>query len=423
MTTVLLTLGRLPKSLDLARGFSRAGCRVLVAEPFPWHLAGASRHVARSFRVPPPSQGKAAYLAALYAIIADEGVDLVVPVSEETMHVAFLRDRLMGRARLFTMPPDQVLVLHDKAGFIRQGEACGVPVPQTHRLGSTGARALAAERDVVVKPVFSCSGRGVRVLRRGGALPPDNPADPAIVQAFVPGRVHSSCTIAHDGRAVATVIYRGTVMSGTVAVAFERVPAYAAITAWINRFVEAAGWSGFISFDFIVADSGEVHGIECNPRATSGVHFWEPKDIAGAILDPARYGGPGGAQVRVRPQEQLQQFYSCLTETQMAVFRRDGALNRLRRLATTKDVTWEWRDPLPFLTMTMTSWRIIALSIARRTTFGEVATLDVGWYEDPPCLDAASPGAGVPHAPGAAALQPRAYSGEAVPTCANRHPL
>ncbi len=73
--------------------------------------------------------------------------------------------------------------------------------------------------------------------------------------------------------------------------------------------------------------------------------------------------------------------------------------------------------------MTMTSWRIIVLSIARRTTFGEVATLDVGWYEDPPCLGAASPGAGVPHAPGAAVLQPRAYSGEAVPTCANRHPL
>ena len=377
MTTVLLTLGRLPKALDLARGFSRTGCRVLVADPFRRHLAGASRHVARSFQVPAPRDGKAAYLDALDAIVEREGVDLVVPVSEETMHVAFLRDRLAGRARLFTMPPGQVLALHDKAGFIRQGGACGVAVPETHGLGTDAARAMAAGRDVVVKPVSACSGRGVRILRRGAALPDTDSADPAVVQAFLPGCVHSSCTIADAGRALATVIYRGTVMSGTVAVAFQRVE-QPAIMAWINRFVAAVGWTGFISFDFIVSDAGEVHGIECNPRATSGVHFWEPDSVAQAILDPA------SAAIRLRPQAELQQFYSCLTETQMAVFRRDGALRRLRALMSTRDVTWDLRDPLPFLTMTWTSWPIIAQAIKRRATFGEVATLDVGWYEDAP---------------------------------------
>ena len=383
MTTVLLTLGRLPKALDLARGFAGLGCRVLVAEPFRRHLAGASRHVARSIQVPPPSAGKAAYLAALDGVIRDEGVDLVVPVSEETMHVAFLRDRLAGRARLFTMPPEQVLALHDKARFIGQGRACGVAVPDTHPLGTPAAAALAAGQDVVVKPVFSCSGRGVRMLPRGAALPDPDPADPAIVQAFIPGQVHSSCTIAHGGRVLATVIYRGTVMQGTVAVAFERVAEQPAITAWIEAFVAAVGWTGFISFDFVVDAAGQAHGIECNPRATSGVHFWQPLDVAGAILHPDRFGGPAGVPVRVRPEAELQQFYSCLTEAQMAVFRRgDGALARLRRLATTRDVTWDPRDPMPFLTMPVTSWRIISMSIARRTTFGEVATLDVGWYED-----------------------------------------
>ncbi len=383
MTTVLLTLGRLPKALDLARGFSRMGCRVIVAEPFRRHLAGASRHVARSIQVPPPSAGKAAYLAALDRVIAAEKVDLVVPVSEETMHAAFLRRRSASPPRVFTMPPAQVLALHDKAGFIRQGEACGVAVPQTAMLGTAAADALAAERDVVVKPVHSCSGRGVRVLARGAALPAADAADPTVVQAFVPGRVHSSCTIAHEGRAVATVIYRGTVMSGTVAVAFERVD-QPAIAAWIRTFVAAVRWTGFISFDFIVTDAGEVQGIECNPRATSGVHFWVPKDIAGAVLDPARFGGPTGVPVRLRPEAELQQFYSCLTETQMALFRRGGFLARLRRLATTRDVTWDRHDPMPFLTMTATSWPIIAAAIRQRRTFGEVATQDVGWYEDAP---------------------------------------
>ena len=126
---------------------------------------------------------------------------------------------------------------------------------------------------------------------------------------------------------------------------------------------------------------------------------------AGAVLNPGRFGGPAGAPVRVRPHAELQQFYSCLTETQMALFRRDGFLARLRRLAITPDVTWDRRDPPPFLTMTATSWRIIALSIRQRRTFGEVATLDVGWYEDMPVADAlggtgadAAAQAGTPHA-------------------------
>ena len=89
---LLLTLGRLPKALDVARGFADLGWRVVVAEPFKRHLAGASRAVAQSHRVTAPAEDKQAYLADLRHIIADEKIDLVVPVSEETMHVAFLRD-------------------------------------------------------------------------------------------------------------------------------------------------------------------------------------------------------------------------------------------------------------------------------------------------------------------------------------------
>ena len=366
MKTILLTLGRLPKALDLARGFAAAGCRVVVAEPFGWHLAGASRAVARSCRVPPPSAGKAAYLDALMDVVQREKVDLVVPVSEETMHVSFLT----GRAPVFTMPPAAVIPLHAKDGFIQAAQECGLPVPETHALGSEAAQRLAASQDVVVKPVFSCSGRGVRVVRRGSPLPAAD-ATPAVVQAFAPGQEFSTCTLARAGQVVATVVYRGTVMSGTVACGFARVD-QPAIVDWVARFVAHAGWTGFIAFDFIVDGAGQPQAIECNPRCTSGLHFWEPADIARAVLGEA-------GTVRFRPERELQQFYSCLTEAQKSMFR-PGFGAKLRHLLRTRDVTWDRHDPVPFLTMTATSWRIIWLSIRQRTTFGEVATLDVGWY-------------------------------------------
>lgn len=376
MTTVLLTLGRLPKALDLARGFSKAGCRVLVAEPYGWTLAGASRHVAREFKVPPPSAGKAAYLAALREIVVREGVDLVVPVSEETMHVAHLAGMLPEGVRLFTMPPDQVITLHDKAGFVRAAAAMGLAVPQSAPLGSAEAEALAAAGPVVVKPLFSCSGNGVRILRDREPLPPADAAEPAVVQRFVEGREHSTCTIAREGRVLAMMVYRGAVMSGSVAVAFERVQV-PAIEAWVQRFVAETGWSGFISFDFIVDADGVPHAIECNPRATSGVHFWEDEDIARAVLELG-WRGP----VRVRRHEVLQQFYACLTETQGAMLRGKGFLASLKTLVTTRDVSWEARDPWPFLSMIGTSWPIIWQSITKGKRFGEVATADVGWFED-----------------------------------------
>lgn len=376
MTTILLTLGRLPKALDLARGFARIGCRVVVAEPFPRHLAGASNCVARSYVVPAPNDDREAYLAALLRIVAEEAVDGVIPVSEETVHVAFLRDRLPAGVFLFTMPPQRVLALYDKRRFIDAGKEYGVAVPETHRLGSGEAVAMAATCDVVVKPIFSCSGRGVAILRPGETLPPPDPDDPAIVQRFVPGQTFSSCSIARAGKVISTVIYRGTLMSGTVAVAFARVDDQPQISAWIERFVAASGWTGFISFDFIRDAAGAVVAIECNPRTTSGVHFWQAEDIARAILDPS-----GGTAVRLRPELVMQQFYSCLTETQMALFRGDRFFHRVKQLFTTRDVTWDRRDPWPFIGMMANSWRIIALSIRRGRSFGEVATLDISWRE------------------------------------------
>lgn len=376
MTTVLLTLGRLPKALDLARGFSKAGCRVLVAEPYGWTLAGASRHVAREFKVPAPVKGKAAYLAALRAIVVREGVDLVVPVSEETMHVAHLAGMLPEGTALFTMPPGEVLALHDKASFVRKAAAMGLAVPASAPLGSPEGEALARSGPVVVKPVYSCSGNGLSILRGGEPLPLADPVQPMVVQRFVAGQEYSTCTIAHGGRVAATMVYRGAVMSGSVAVAFERaqVPA---IEAWITQFVAETRWSGFISFDFIVDARGVPHAIECNPRATSGVHFWEAADIARAVLAPGQ-----GEPVRVRPHRRLQQFYACLTETQGAMLRRKGFWPALRSLVTTRDVSWDWRDPWPFTSMIGTSWPIIWQSITKGARFGEVATADVGWYED-----------------------------------------
>ena len=371
--TVVLTLGRLPKALDLARGFSSVGWRVVVAEPFARHLCGSSRDVAKSIRVPAPADGKRAYLESLARVVQEQGAELVLPVSEETMHVAFLPPLLPEGVRVATMPPEQVLALHHKGGFVRAGLGWGLTVPESFPSDTPEAAALARQAPVVVKPVHSCSGRGVRILPAGATLPAEDSAH--LVQRVVNGEEFSTCTLAHEGRVLGTVVYRGAQMSGSVAVSFERVD-HPAIEDWAARFVAASGWSGFISFDLIVDAAGTPWGIECNPRTTSGLHFFEAADIARCLADPLNAPPP-----RHRAECRLQQFWSCLTETQLSLFRGGPFRANLQRLLTTRDTCWQGRDPMPLLAMPYTAWPIIRMASQRRVPFGEVATLDVGWFE------------------------------------------
>jgi glutathione synthase/RimK-type ligase-like ATP-grasp enzyme len=371
--TVLVTLGRLPKGLDICRSFALAGWRVVVAEPHARHLCGVSTSVSRSVRLPAPAEGKRLYLQRLAEAARAHGANLVVPVSEEALHVAFL-PQLLPELPVLAMPPGTMLALHHKGRFTEVARQAGVAVPETHPLGSEGAAALARAGRVVVKPVHSAAGRGVRVLAEDEALPAPEPGAPAVVQRFLPGAEFSSCTLARQGRVLGTVIYRGVQFAGSVACAFERID-HPEAEAWIAKIVAALDWTGFISFDMREDAEGRIHGIECNPRTTSGLHFFETEDIAAAIL---------GARdtLRHRQATRLQQFWSCLTETQLSAFRGErAALGHLRNLLRTRDVTWSARDMAPLLTMPWTAWPIMRDAARARVPFGEVATLDVGWFE------------------------------------------
>ncbi|MEO0786774.1 MAG: hypothetical protein AAFY10_13845 [Pseudomonadota bacterium] len=370
--TVLLTLGRLPKALEIARALKGAGCRVIIAEPFKRHLSSPSKHVDACLQVPSPVKDEAAYLEAMLDSIQREAVDLVVPISEEAMFAAGLKDRLPDGVRFFGPGRDLIRWLHDKAAFVERARAMGLTVPETHKLGSLEAEDLAARSDVVVKEIYSSAGVGVEFVDKGGALPKVG-RSPAIVQARLPGRARNTVSLVHDGRVMGTVAYEGTVMSHTVAVAFRRIEA-PDLDEWIAVFARESGYTGFLAFDFIDDGFGVPHAIECNPRANSGVHYFDPEGLAKAILD-----SEGAEAVGHKPDVLMQQFFPCLTEAQGAMFKPSKRAEAWRYLRTSKDVTWQRDDPWPFILMTFTSWDILKRSIFKGESFGEAAVADIAW--------------------------------------------
>ncbi len=367
--TVVLTLGRLPPALDIARGFAGLGWRVIVAEPFGMHLCRMSRAVTRSYRIARPDLHPGQYLDELADVIEREGATLVIPVSEETPHVARLHDRVAASVRIFAGRTDDVLALHDKFRFAELAARAGLPVAQSQL---PDAAPKQAPWDLVIKPRLSCSGRGVRFVARGEATA----AEPGyVVQRRIRGSEYSGFGVCVDGQLRAPVVYRSTISSGSVAVCFERVDDQPAIIEWMRDFAATIDSPGFLAFDFIVDANGVPHALECNPRVTSGIHFLSRTAVADLILGREVEAGP------VRAERLLTESWSCYTACLGRLTRPREFLRSLRLLHRATDVTWSRQDPLPFLLMPVNTSRIIRDALLSGSTFAEVAVRDVEWRE------------------------------------------
>jgi len=375
----LLTLGRFPKALTLARALKTSGWRVIVADPFKWHLCRASNAVAKSIVVTPPTEDADAFINDLLTIIDQENISLVLPISEESHYVSALTQRVAGDVLVMGPDEDTYRELHHKLRFIERAEKLALPVPETYMLGSVRATRLATLRETIIKPTGGCSGVGVR-RHAVSDRPIVATGDGDIVQAAVQGQLMSSFSILVHGNLVSTAVYEGAVFSGSVAICFRRVQDTSAIEEWIGRFTSELSYTGFIAFDFIVDKSGVPWAIECNPRLTSGVHFLEPRALGRWLSD--REDTATIAQL----DGVYQWAYSTLTEAYSQLFKGQARefIRHLKQLFSAKDVVFSWRDPLPFLLMTPLSWPILWPAIREGISLGEASQRDIAphWHRE-----------------------------------------
>ena len=278
MARVALTGGRAPATLDLARVLARAGHTVFVAESVRWPLTRGAPAVAGSVRVPPPRQDPAGFAAALEQLLIRERIDLLVPTCEEVFHVARARDRLAAHSRVLCEPLEALHALHHKGRFAALAASWGLAVPETHLL--TGAdelrAALARPGAWVLKPAYSRF--AARTLLpphtpRALARVEPTPAAPWVAQRFMVGRALCTYSVAHAGRLAAHAAYPVSWSAGQGAAIYFEAIDHPAAQDWVATCVARLGFTGQIAFDFIEDAAGQLWVLECNPRATSGVHL------------------------------------------------------------------------------------------------------------------------------------------------------
>jgi predicted ATP-grasp superfamily ATP-dependent carboligase len=267
--------------MELARLFARQGHEVYLAESFKFPLTRFSNSITRYIHVPEARFKPREYVNALSNIIAAERIDVFIPNLEEIFYVARSVESFPPGCIVWADTFEKLDMLHNKWTFIEYLKTIGFKTPETEQASSRekliSRLANFSSEKAIVKPAYSRFASQSFICNRGDRLPTSiQPTEtrPWIVQEFIDG--HHLCTysLAQKERVLAHSSYPSQQQWGigpSTVFEYENNPN---AQKWVERFISKTKFTGQIGFDFIETLSGILYPIECNPRATSGIHLF-----------------------------------------------------------------------------------------------------------------------------------------------------
>lgn len=377
MPNVLILGARAPVALDHARRFFHQGWRVIIGDSVSCRMTGWSRSVHAAVRLPSARFAPGAYLQALQEVILAHGIGLVVPTCEEAFFLSHYRKRLPAQVRIPVADAGTMRNLHSKWRFLELARQCGVTVPDSALVTTLAqAREWAAGRPVAIKPEYSRFGVHVRLYPEGipaKAAPLDGHQGAWVVQRFCRGTELCSYSILDEGRLRAHVAYRPTYRLGGSSSFYFEPRASAPVRDSVEAIGRATGYTGQIAFDWIEAADGQVHALECNPRAVSGAHLFGPD----AAL-PAALAGTGGGCAE--PDDAPRMLSSVmLLAGGMQALRAGGAGSWWRDARRARDVIAEAGDRRPVLGGLVDVCLHARTAVTAKCTVREASTRDIEW--------------------------------------------
>lgn len=349
---ILLSNGRFPVSIDLARQLKLAGHNVYVVDPMHYHVCKFSNSVKKSYQVPAPYVDAVGYTEGVRRAVEDANIDLIIPMHEELFHLAEQtsdvnsRDNQIVRKRLFAPDFQTLIRLHNKLEFCRFLRKAGCEAPRSWLCRSMDdVRVLPhGEIELALKPVYGRAAMNVYHLKPNTPLPDKvdvGPENEYIAQEWITGDRYCSYSVLWDGRIFAFSVYPVVDTIDEASCVYFQSIEHAGIRAYVERIADALpGVNGQIAFDFIETDNRLV-AIECNPRATSGIHLWSgTPDLA--------YSFTRSSPAVAKPGARRQLFPGMLMWSKKSAGPGEY-LRHMKRLMGTRDVMFSRRDLLPSL--------------------------------------------------------------------------
>lgn len=375
----LITGARAPACLEWARALTQAGWVVAVADSVHFPVTRFSRTVERYFRLPEPRDGANAYGIALTKAATAFKADIVLPTCEEAFFVSHQKRRIEAASQVFTSDFALMQQLHDKARFAEFAASLPLQCPPSVRITEPAqlAKFATESSDWVFKPCFSRF--AARTLIRPAAtvlarIRP-SPEDPWVAQKFAEGDEICTFSILHQGQVRAHAAYQPLFRVGRGSGVYFLPVDNPAISNFIAAFGGTTQYTGQVGFDFIVRNDGSVSVLECNPRATSGIHLF---GSSRRRLAPTLMPGYAGDCVVMETRPRMVGF-AMLAFALPAI--RDGATLRAFHEAWRRasDVIAEQDDHFVQPAQLLGLIEIIGRSVSRMRPLLSTATADIEW--------------------------------------------
>ncbi len=368
MSRILITGARAPAALHLARLLDGAGHVVVMADSLRRTVSAVSRACAAFVHLPAANGDAAAYGAAIREAIAAHQIDLVVPTCEEVFHLAALWAQREMQVPLYAPPREVLRRVHHKYEFVGMMQELGLAVPETVLLNTPADvdRVQLRSRELVFKPVWSRFATRVLIKPRRVDIAP-TPAAPWVAQDFVAGEEICVYAFAHAGRLAGWAAYRPVHRAGGGAGIGFMPDDDPAIGPFVEQFVAKTQWTGQVSFDLMRRAGGDLVALECNPRATSGVHFFR---------DPAAFGAAFDGTGLVSPD------VTGLQAVKAALWFYGPWQHPLRvwsDLVGAQDVIAWPDDPRPSRRQIAATWEVARVAWRQRVGLAAASTHDIEW--------------------------------------------
>lgn len=257
-------------------------------------LAGVSRFAAHQSVVPNPLSEPAAYADAIVILVRQLAVDVLFPMSEESMLALLPATPRMPGVTVPFASLDSFRRASDKAGVMTLAASLDIAVPQQRTLGSVGElRGLdttALGFPVVLKPARSVAGDGAYRVKLGVTYADDAgslerqvralpaAAFPLLVQQRIEGPGTGVFVLVWEGKLIAAFSHRRVrekPPSGGVSVCAESIAMDDDTLTKARALLAALNWSGPAMIEFKQDRvSGRRYLMEINGR------FWGSLQLA-----------------------------------------------------------------------------------------------------------------------------------------------
>lgn len=281
--TILVTDAGRGSAISIIRSLGRRGWTVIAADADPHSPGFRSRYAHRRFVYPQPEAEPQAFAEALLHQIAEQAVDLVIPVTDNViLPILPRRAEFEQRCKLALPETGALLAAMDKNKTLALAEQLGVPIPATrwvHTVQEAVEAARAFAWPVVVKPQLSRlyqEQAGIAAFKVSYATDAGDLAAqmrryegvcPVLLQEYHRGVGYGVELLLDCGQPLAAFQHkrlRETPLTGGVSTFREGVPLDPEMYDYARRLLGHLRWTGLAMVEFKVGEAGpklmEING-------------------------------------------------------------------------------------------------------------------------------------------------------------------